>query len=154
MARDGDGKCLETRWKRATEDLYLLVFRAISREETRKDRGRVGGRSTLGHSSTGWTKEGTDREREREKDRGEEVEKAVEPCWKLLKSTRARDGSGSGGRNEEGKKGADRISETWNQWLSVTVLSYENLSSDPIVGARGCGIKLIKDSARNPHSMN
>lgn len=98
--------------------------------------------------------EGGNRQRERERDRGEEVEKAVEPCWKLLKSTRARDGSGSGGRNEEGKKGADRISETWNQWLSVTVLSYENLSSDPIVGARGCGIKLIKDSARNPHSMN
>lgn len=92
-----------------------------------------------------------DEERGMRRSREREREKEMCWLWKLLKSRRARDGSGSQRRNE---REGDGISETWNQWLSVTVLSYENLSSDPIVGARGCGIKLIKDSARNPHPMN
>lgn len=91
------------------EDLYLLVFRAISREKTRKGiegglerprSGRRGKEAFLGR---------LDEEKRTERDRGEEVEKAVEPCWKLLKSARARDGSGSEGRNERKGGRTERI---------------------------------------------
>lgn len=106
------------------------------------ERPRAAGEGS-GHSSAGWT---------RRNGEGSKSKKLWSRVGSFL-SRRARE-IAEAEREERTRDGEDRISETWNQWLSVTVLSYENLSSDPIVGARGCGIKLIKDSARNPHSMN
>lgn len=79
----------------------MLVFRAISREKTRKDRRRVG-------TSTG--RRGRKRaflgRLDEEKRRGVEVEKALEPCWKLLKSTRARDRRGGTRGKDERRRGS------------------------------------------------
>lgn len=81
--------------------------RDFPRENEEGNRGRVG-TSTLGERKRAFLGR-LDEEKRTERDRGEEVEKAVEPCWKLLKSARARDGSGSEGRNERKGGRTERI---------------------------------------------